>query len=88
MIEQMMDAVVLATIFGGIALIVGVFFWGIKVNRRLSDKRTPQQLQEETRIIQEIYRGLNEMEERIGTLETILFDKQRSDRRKMEVDHE
>ena len=81
MVHQMMAAIILATIFGGIALIVGVFFWGINMTRRSSGRLTPQQREEETRIIQEIYRGLNTMEERIETLETILFEKQKRDQR-------
>jgi phage shock protein B len=34
---------------------------------------------EETRMIQEIYRGLSRMEERVEALETILLEKKRKD---------
>lgn len=36
---------------------------------------------EQTRMIQEIYHGLERMENRIEALETILFDSDRKDRR-------
>lgn len=36
---------------------------------------------EETRMIQEIYHGLSNMEERIETLETILIEKNRTERK-------
>ena len=88
MIQLIMAVIILATIFGGIALVVGVFFWGVKMTKGLPGKYTPQQREEETRIIQEIYQGLNKMEERIESLETILFEKQKNDQRKRETDHE
>ena len=84
MIEQMMAAVILATIFGGIALVVAVFFWGVRMTRGLSGGHTREQLEEETRIIQEMYQGMNKMEERIEALETILFEQQRNEQRKKE----
>ena len=65
MLDQIMAIFILATIFGGIALIVGVYFWGVKATGRLSGKSTPRQREEETRIIQEIYQGLTRMEERM-----------------------
>lgn len=86
MLDQIMAVFILATIFGGIALIVGVYFWGVKVTGRLSGKSTPQQREEETRIIQEIYQGLSRMEERIEALETILLEKRKSETTKKEHD--
>jgi phage shock protein B len=88
MIGQLMAVLILATIFGGIALIVGVTFMGVKMIRGLSGKGTPQQRDDETRCIQEIYQGLNKMEERIEALETILLERQKSDAWKKEMEHE
>jgi len=39
--------------------------------------RSPELNQEETRMIQEIYRGLSSMEQRIESLETILLERSR-----------
>ncbi len=82
-----MAVMILATIFAGIALIVGVSCWGAKMLRQMSGKGTPRECEEDTRLIQEIYQGLNKMEERIETLETILFEKQKSDRLNKETEH-
>ena len=76
MIQQIMAVLILATIFSGIALVVGVVFWGLKGAKGLPGRSSSQQLEEETRIIQEIYKGLNKMEERIEALETILCEQQ------------
>lgn len=77
MIQAIMACFILATIFGGIALVVGVFFWGIKSSKGIAYGKGRERVSEETRIIQEVYKGLSKMEERIGTLETILLDEKR-----------
>jgi len=41
-----------------------------------SPRRTKKMDAAETKIIQEIYRGLNKMEERIDALETILLEQE------------
>ena len=87
MVEQLMAVVILTTIFGGIALVVGVVFWGIRTIRRLPGGSSRQQMEEETRIIQEMYRGLNKIEERIEALETILFEQQKREQQKKEFEN-
>ena len=70
----------LATIFGGIALIILVSFWGDRFAQRLGGKKSREQIDEETRIIQEIYNGLTKMENRIEALETILMEYKRKEK--------
>ena len=70
---------ILATIFGGIGLILAVIFWGVKSGGGCNGRISKQQLEEETRIIQEIYQGLTRMEERIEALETLLLEKRKSE---------
>ena len=82
--DQIMAVFILATIFGGIALILGVYFWGVKTTGRLTGKSSVRQREEETRIIQEIYQGLSRMEERIETLETILLETKKTTGEKSE----
>lgn len=75
MLEQFTAVMVLATIFGGIGLVLAVIFWGVKSAGGCTGRISKSQLEEETRIIQEIYQGLTKMEERIEALETILLEK-------------
>ena len=86
MLDQIMAIFILATIFGGIALVLGVIFWGAKITGRRSGKVTMQEREEETRIIQEIYQGLSRMEERVDTLETLLLEKKRMGQQSKEAD--
>ena len=74
MVEGIMACFILATIFGGIALVVGVSFWGMKMTKGMGYGKNRAQQTDETRIIQEIYQALTKMEERIEALETILLD--------------
>jgi len=82
--DQIMAVFILATIFGGIALVLGVYFWGVKMTGRLSGKSSARQSEEETRIIQEIYHGLSVMEERIEALETILMENKKDEEKTKE----
>ena len=75
-----MACFILATIFGGIALIILIFFWGDRFAHRLGGKKSGEQIDEETRIIQEIYNGLTKMENRIEALETILMEYKRKEK--------
>lgn len=77
MMEQFTAVMILATIFGGLGLVIGVIFWGVKSIRGCSGGISREQLEEETRLIQEMYQGLTKMEERINTLETILLENQK-----------
>ena len=51
----------------------------IKALRGSSGGKKKESNMEETRLMQEIYRGLRKMEERVESLETILMDKKRKE---------
>jgi phage shock protein B len=67
----------LVLILAGIAAIVIAL--GVKLFKGAENRDTKT---EDARVIQEIYQGLNRLEKRIETLETILFDREREDQRK------
>ncbi len=69
----MVFAIPLAAIIGGLCV------EALKVLRRGTDKETRQRLQEETRLVQELCRRLDRMEERIEALETILIEREREE---------
>ena len=52
----------------------GLIIAFIKIIRDGNAKNTPEELEDETRMIQEIYHGLNKMIDRVETLETLLID--------------
>jgi phage shock protein B len=70
-------AMILATIFGGVILVLavvgGTILMGIKIRKGGLSPRDQRTQTEETRMIQEIYQGLERMEERIEALETIIL---------------
>ena len=78
----MATIIIVAIVFGSllalVALICGTVLIIIKTRNSRITGGTSQS--EEAMIIQEIYQGLNKMEKRIESLETILMDNQRKDR--------
>ena len=70
----MLFAIPLAAIIGGVLLAA------LKILKGNWGERGGASDVEETRLIQELHRGLNRMEERVESLETLLMEK--SDRRK------
>jgi len=52
---------------------------GIKMLRGGFSRKGQRAESEETRMIQEIYRGLSRMEQRVEALETLIFDRTRKD---------
>jgi phage shock protein B len=78
----------IAITFGSIVLALAVIgatiFLGIRIMRGGISRRDQAFLSEEARMIQDIYQGLNRMEQRIEALETILLDKEKTDREKKE----
>ena len=76
--------IIVAMVFGSLlalaALICGTILMIIKTrNSRITGGKSQA---EEAMVIQEIYQGLNKMEKRIESLETILMDSQKKDRNK------
>ena len=57
--------------------IAGAFFIkALKILKGIAPEQSQQLQEEETRLIQELHRGLAKMEERVETLETLLLDRQ------------
>ncbi|MBD3317141.1 MAG: hypothetical protein GF344_15250 [Chitinivibrionales bacterium] len=73
----MQDVYIVVIVFGSIllltAIVGGVILWGLRILRGSGGGKS---LEEETQLMQELYRGLRRMEQRIETLETILMDQQ------------
>ena len=59
-----------------LALIGGIILGGIKIIKG-DTKGSRQAREEEARMIQEIYSGLQGMERRVEALETLMFDRER-----------
>jgi len=70
-----MIAVVFASMVLALAAIGGTIFVVIKLIREGLSPKDQGILSEETRMIQDIYRGMEKMETRVETLETILLDR-------------
>jgi hypothetical protein len=68
---------IVAFIFGGLilclAIIGGTILMGIKIKKGGLSPRDQRSQKEDTRMIQEIYQGLERMEQRIEALETIIL---------------
>ncbi len=78
-------ATVVVILVLGIPLVaVAGFFlvWAVKVGTGGSSGKRDKAMADETQLIQELHQGLRRMEERIESLETILFDRERKEREK------
>jgi hypothetical protein len=77
----MHGAIIVAIVFSGVvmalAVIGGTILLAIKLFKGSPKKSDHGTAAEETRMIQEIYRNLTRMEERIESLEIILLEKER-----------
>ena len=68
---------IVAIVFGSVVTLAGLLCVTILViirMRQSSSKKSGQGNQDEVMMIQELYRGLEKMEQRIEALETILMD--------------
>ena len=81
----MNSIIIVAIVFGSIltfaAIVCGTVLAVFKMRRAGFTRGDRQQQTDEAKIIQEIYQGLNRMEERIEALETILMEAQEKDRK-------
>ena len=66
--------IVFAGLVLSLAVIGGTILMGIKLKTGGISKSERRERAEETRMIQEMYKGLSQMEERVEALETILMD--------------
>ncbi len=79
----MHGVLIVAIIFGGLilclAIIGGTILMGIKVKKGGLSRKDQRSQMEDTRMIQEIYQGLEGMEKRMEALETIILKGRRKD---------
>jgi phage shock protein B len=77
-------ALIMAIIFGGsvlaLAIIGSTLLMAIKIIKGGVSRKEQRLESNEAKLIQEIYKGLSRMEERIEALETIILDRERTDR--------
>ena len=74
----MKEALIVAIVFGSFVLIPLVIGGTIVISIKLLKGGTSRKDQaEDSKIIQEIYKGLSRMEERVEALETILLDREK-----------
>jgi phage shock protein B len=75
---------IVAIVFGGsilaLAILGSTVLMAIKIIKGGITPGSKKLEAEETKTIQEIYRGLSRMEERVEALESILLDRERKDR--------
>jgi phage shock protein B len=79
-------ALIMAIIFGGsvlaLAIIGSTLLMAIKIIKGGVSRKEQGLQSNEAKMIQEIYKGLSRMEERVEALETIILDRERTDLRK------
>jgi len=80
-----MDVVlIIAIVFGGsvlaLAIIGSTILMAIKILKGGLSRKGQKFQAEEAKMIQEMYKGLSRMEERVEALETIILDRERKDR--------
>ena len=76
----MQGALIVGIVFSGIvmalAVIGGTIIMIVKMIRGGGSRKNRQQSSEETKVIQEVFQGLERMEKRVEALETLLMDQQ------------
>lgn len=83
-----MHSVLIAVIvFGGLILALAVIgstiLMGMKIIRGGAISKGQREETDETKMVQEIYQGLADMEERVEALETILLDREKDRKGKL-----
>lgn len=80
----MTPVLIVAIVFSGfvmcIAIIAGTILMAMRMRQGGLSAKSRKEQAEETRQIQEMYQGLQNMEKRVESLETILMDFHRKDR--------
>lgn len=76
---------ILSIIIGGAIIILTIVgstvLMGIKILKGGVSKKGQRIMDDEARMIQEIYTSISKMENRVETLETLILDRDRKDRR-------
>ena len=80
----MHGALILSIIFGGAIIILTIIgstiLMGIKILKGGVSRKGQRIMDDEARMIQEIYTNMSKMEERVEALETLILDRDRKDR--------
>jgi TolA-binding protein len=75
---------IVAIVFGGLVLALAIvgstILMAIKTLKGGFSRKSQDVQAEEARMIQEMYRGLSDMEKRVEALETIILEQERKDR--------
>ena len=79
----MEGAFIVSVVFGSAVLILtiiaGTILLAIRMIKGRTSPKDRQDLADEARMVQEIYQGMSEIENRVESLETILLDKEKKD---------
>ncbi|MBW2193341.1 MAG: phage-shock protein [Deltaproteobacteria bacterium] len=79
----MEGALIVSVVFGSavliLAIIAGTILLAIRMIKGRTSPKDRQDLADEARMVQEIYQGMSEIENRVESLETILLDKEKKD---------
>jgi len=81
----MQAVMIVAIVFSGIVLSIGIvagtILMGIRMRHDGMSKKSRKDRNDEAKMVQELYRGLSDMEKRVESLETILMDRYGKDRK-------
>jgi len=79
----MEGALIVSVVFGSavliLAIIAGTILLAIRMIKGRTSPKDRQQLVDEARMVQEIYQGMSELENRVESLEAILLDSEKKD---------
>ncbi|MEE4605986.1 MAG: phage-shock protein [Desulfobacteraceae bacterium] len=74
----MNHVLIVAIVFGSVVLIPAIIGGTILLSIKLLKGKTSRKDQaDDSKVVQEIYQGLSQMEERVEALETILLDREK-----------
>ena len=77
----MQGVLIVSVVFAGtilaLAVIGGTILMAIKLIKGGVSKKDQTEMAHEAKMMQEIYQGLSQLEERLDSLETILFDREK-----------
>ena len=81
----MHGVLIVAVVFAGtvlaLAVIGGTILMAIRLIKGGVSRKDQTEMAREAKMMQEIYQGLSQLEERLDSLETILFDREKREHR-------